>query len=64
MTSPPARVEGACPSCGARVEGWYRPSINLGLGESWTEEEIEEATTLRCDGCGERFAPGSLIVGE
>jgi hypothetical protein len=65
MTSPARKVDGTCPNCGARVEGWYRPSINLDLGdgESWTEEAIEKATTVACGGCGQRLAPRALIVG-
>ncbi len=62
MTSPAEKVEVACPACGARFSTWYRPSINLGLGEEWSPEELEEATTATCPECGHREPLGSLIV--
>lgn len=40
-----------------------RASINLSLGEEWTDEEIEQATTIGCPACGNRFSPfGTLLV--
>jgi DNA-directed RNA polymerase subunit RPC12/RpoP len=62
VTSPPVQVEVVCPPCQTRFRRSYRLSINLTLGEEWTEEEIDKATTIPCPGCGVRIDPGSLIV--
>jgi DNA-directed RNA polymerase subunit RPC12/RpoP len=62
MTSPPARVELDCPTCGTHFADYYRPSVNLSLGEEWTKEELEEAATVRCPSCGWRGEPGTLLV--
>jgi DNA-directed RNA polymerase subunit RPC12/RpoP len=51
-----------CPACSAVFKAWHRASINLSLGEQWTDEEIEEATSAGCPTCGTRFAIGGLIV--
>lgn len=64
MTSPARGIDVVCPRCGRPFTGYYRPSINLGLGEKWTDEEIEEATTIRCAGCDLRMAPDTLIVDQ
>src|SRR5262249_53335834 len=44
------------------VEGYIRASINLSLGEEWTDEALERATTLLCGECGTRFGLGALVV--
>lgn len=62
MTSPTRRIEVECPACGTRYEDDWRPSINLGLGEEWTPEEIEEATSATCPECGRRVALDALVV--
>lgn len=62
MTSPAVRVEVVCPGCGTEYEAWHRPSINLTLGEEWTEEEIREATTGRCPECGLEVELATLVV--
>lgn len=62
MTSPPKQITVRCPKCSETYTDWIRPSINLSLGEEWTEEEIEEATTVVCPKCSTRVDPGSLIV--
>ena len=62
MTSPPTPAEVACPRCGRRYVAYFRPSINLSLGEEWTDEEIEEATTATCPDCGERVGLETLTV--
>jgi hypothetical protein len=64
MTSPPIEVEVVCPHCGTVFRDWFRPSVNLSLGEEWTKEELEAATTVRSPECGTEVAPGSLIVEE
>jgi len=62
VTSPTRRIEVECPACGTRYEDDWRPSINLGLGEEWTPEEIEEATSATCPECGRRVALDALVV--
>jgi hypothetical protein len=44
------------------TEDWYRPSIKIGLGEDWTEDEIAEATTVTCPKCGQRHDTDSLVI--
>jgi hypothetical protein len=63
VTSPPQVVEVECPRCQTVYETFWRPSINLTLGEEWTAEELEEATTGLCPTCGLRVELGSLVVG-
>ena len=63
MTTPPRPIDVDCPNCGTRYSGFVRPSINRNLGEDWTTEEIEEATTTTCPTCGHRVNHGALIVG-
>ena len=62
MTTPPYRVEVECPECATKFTDFLRTSINLSLGEEWTDEEIEEATTVRCPKCGWRGNSDSVIV--
>jgi DNA-directed RNA polymerase subunit RPC12/RpoP len=63
MTSPPTKIRIVCPECGKKFQGYYRPSINLSLGEKWTEEEIEKAMSVVCPHCGTRTRVGGLVVG-
>ncbi len=62
MTSPPKKITVACPGCGTLYEDWYRPSINLSLGEDWTAEELREASTARCPSCGHAVELDTLVV--
>lgn len=62
MTSPAQLVEVVCPACGHEYEAWHRSSINLSLGEEWTEEEIRAATHARCPECGFEVAFSVLVV--
>jgi DNA-directed RNA polymerase subunit RPC12/RpoP len=62
VTSPPRQVEVVCPACGHEYETWHRRSINLTLGQGWTEEEIREATSARCPECGHEVEFRTLIV--
>lgn len=62
MTSPAERVRVECPGCGLPYERWHRSSINLTLGQEWTEEEIRDATTTRCPTCGLVIELGVLMV--
>ena len=43
MTSPIVDIEVECPDCGEQFVAWHRASVNLSLGEQWTEEELDEA---------------------
>jgi hypothetical protein len=63
VTSPPHPVEIECPNCGTRFTAYLRSSINLTLGETWTEEEIENATTSTRPTCGTRLSYEALIIG-
>ena len=62
MTSPPRLIRVECPNCHTTFEDWYRPSINLSLGDDWTEEETTEATTVRCPECDQQHDIDSLVV--
>lgn len=62
MTSPVERIEVECPRCETVFETLWRASVNLDLGEDWTAEEIEAATTGVCPACGHRVELGSLVV--
>lgn len=62
MTSPPQLLTVECPRCGREYETAYRASINLDLGEEWTDEEIREATTGTCPACGFVVDLGTLVV--
>lgn len=62
MTKPPTRIELDCPRCGELFEAYYRPSIDLGLGEPWTEEKIREATAAACPRCAFVVELDALVV--
>lgn len=62
MTSPPQRITVDCPECRELYEAWWRPSINLSLGEAWTDEEMAEAATARCPSCRHVVELEALIV--
>lgn len=62
MTSPPRPVTVRCPRCSTVFETFYRASINLSLGEEWSEEEIEEASTAKCPMCATVTALDAIVV--
>ena len=62
MTSPAVRIDLTCPQCEHEYEAWYRPSINLTLGEEWSNERIEQAWSATCPECGFRVGLDTLIV--
>lgn len=64
MTSPAVRIEVVCEGCGVVFEAWHRPSINLTLGEEWTEAEIRAATWARCPKCGLEVELATLVIGD
>lgn len=63
MTSLPKQLTVKCPKCGKVYRGWYRPSVNLSIGD-FTEDDLEEAMTVCCPDCGHRVSPGGLVVRE
>ena len=62
MTSPPIEIEVKCPACGERFVTWHRDSVNLSLGEKWTQEELDELQFVNCPKCNGRFEKDLLIV--
>jgi predicted RNA-binding Zn-ribbon protein involved in translation (DUF1610 family) len=62
MTSPARQVEVGCPRCGVRYSTWYRASINLGLGEEWSEADLREASSATCPACGQVVELETLVV--
>lgn len=62
MTSPAERVEVRCPECGEQYATYRRASINLSLGEEWTQEELRQATTSTCPACGHVAELGALVI--
>jgi ribosomal protein S27AE len=62
MTSPPARITVECPRCGERYHDFYLPSISLGLGEDWTDEQIRVASSATCPACGHVVELDTLVV--
>lgn len=64
MTSPPQPVLVDCPRCRQIFEAWYRPSINLSLGEVWSKEDVDDATTAKCPTCQHQVLLNHLVVRE
>jgi hypothetical protein len=62
MTSPPQQIEVICPNCAKRYKDWYRPSINMSLGEEFDEQYLDEATSSTCPHCRHKVSHGVLIV--
>lgn len=63
MTSPPEDITVRCPSCGRLFEDWYRPSVNLQLGD-FDENHIREATSATCPECRTQTPLAALVVDE
>ena len=61
MTSPIEEIEVRCPECSTIFKDSVRWSINLSLGEDWTDEEIDEATTATCPNCQYKQYGNSVI---
>ena len=64
MTSPAEQIEVLCPQCGKLYKGWYRPSINMSLGEEWSDEDLDKATSTTCPHCHFKVSHGGLIIGK
>ena len=62
MTSPIEEIEVHCPQCSTIFTDRIRGSINLSLGEEWTDEEIDEATSVTCPTCKYKQYGDSIIV--
>ncbi len=62
MTSPRRQITVSCPSCGEVYEDWHRASINLTLGEVWTDDELREAATATCPRCEHVVELETLVV--
>ncbi len=62
MTSPIEEIEVQCPQCSGIFKDSVRWSINLSLGEEWTDEEIDEATSVTCPNCKYKQYGDSIIV--
>jgi len=62
MTTPAYEVIVECPNCGTEFHDWIRNSINLSLGETWTDDDIEEAFSVTCPECGHRESTDGLLV--
>ena len=62
MTHQPELVEAVCACCGTVYTTLYRPRLRLEI-EPWTEEKIEQDTTVTCPECGHEDALETLIVG-
>ena len=62
MTSPIEEIEVHCPQCSTIFTDTIRGSINLSLGQEWTDEEIDEATSVTCPNCKYKQYGDSIIV--
>lgn len=64
MTMPLEMIHVRCPRCETEWPDWYRPSINLSLGERFSKRYLREATSAVCPKCRKFIDLGSLIVDE
>lgn len=64
MTMPPEQIAVRCPKCGNVYQDWWRPSINLSLGERFSDEYLEEASTSTCPACQYKVRHSVLLVRE
>lgn len=64
MTSPPQPITITCPSCGTSFESWWRASINLSLGEKFSDDYLREATIKTCPKCKFEIRLDTLLIGE
>lgn len=64
MTSPVETITVKCPRCSHLYEDWRRASINLSLGEDFSDDYIHEAMSAMCPACGLRVDLADLVVRE
>jgi hypothetical protein len=64
MTSPAETITVTCPGCRKSYEDWWRPSINLSLGEKFDDEYLDRASSATCKYCGLKVYLKNLIVQE
>ncbi len=62
MTSPVQAIRVECPRCGVTFDDWWRPSINLGLGEQFSEDYLLQASTATCPECGHVAELDALVI--
>jgi len=62
MTSPIRDIELQCPACGEIFFTWHRDSVNLSLGEKWSNSELEEIYFAHCPSCKQRIEKGVIIT--
>ena len=64
MTSPPEQIMVKCPKCNETYGDWWRPSINMSLGEEFDEEYLDEAGSSTCPHCNYKVYHDVLTVRE
>jgi endogenous inhibitor of DNA gyrase (YacG/DUF329 family) len=52
VTMPIEEIMVECPNCGKTYNDWCRRSINFSLGETFSDEYLDEATSATCPHCG------------
>jgi predicted RNA-binding Zn-ribbon protein involved in translation (DUF1610 family) len=62
MTSPVEEIQVTCPGCGNVYRDWHRASFNFNLGEEFSEEYIDQATSATCPKCGLKVRLTALFV--
>lgn len=61
MTMPVEEIEVECPGCGKTYTDWHRASLNLDI-EDFSDEYIDEATSVCCPFCHLKVRLEALIV--
>jgi hypothetical protein len=62
MTSPIAPVIIACPMCATRFTHYTRASVNMTLGETFSEEDLRSWSTAVCPTCEHTVDLDMLVV--
>jgi DNA-directed RNA polymerase subunit RPC12/RpoP len=62
MTSPVVDFEIKCPNCEEKFTTWHRTSVNLSIGEKWTNEQLYELMFVNCPGCSSRLEKDVLVM--
>ena len=64
MTAPSEPIKVECPSCGERYQAWHAASIDLSLGEEFSEEGLHSVTHRRCPYCGHEVELTMLLIDQ
>jgi hypothetical protein len=64
MTSPCTHITICCPTCCYEFQTWWRASINLTLGEEFSDEYLTELSSKMCPRCGQKISLDVLTVGK